>query len=490
MKKEHIAIWEKIAYFKLDDPEAIRPFSKKLQDENGWTEEKTLRTIAEYKKFLFLCATLPNGASPSPTVDVAWHLHLTYTDNYWNALCNDVLGFPLHHHPSKGGGNEAQKHHQWYQNTLIAYVEAFGHIPPDDIWAYPFGFDPAYYLPEKSPFLIETMQNTDGTSRYNREGVALEEDGSVWGFKVATFEKLSKQLIGVLITVLVFPFILKGTLFLIPLAALAFCIIALIAYHGKQNRHYLNVDIQNLSPDLSPYIGAWIMGKNERFLTTLLYEATSKCTIDPKGKRLVFSLKNEENLYQNPLYTLLQTVENQDISIALIKEALSPHIELVKRRVKAHQYENRALPNAVMALIAIFVGIAVTRLIEGLYFEKPVLFLILSMAVCGLSFIITYSTFEVDFKDWRDIIYNRYQPQYAQNGTNDTWVFALGAATFALNDNWYSFEQSLLPPHAKEKDNSSTSGCSGSSCSGDGGGGDGGGCGGGGCGGCGGGCGS
>jgi hypothetical protein len=481
MKKEHISIWGKIAAFKLDDPEAIRPFSKKLQEENGWTEEKTVRTIAEYKKFLFLCATLPNGASPSPTVDIAWHMHLTYTDSYWNKLCDQTLGFQLHHHPSKGGGNETYKHHQWYQNTLIAYVEAFGHIPPDDIWTYPFGFDPAYYLPRKSPFLIEIKENT--------EGVVVEEDNTIWGIKVDTFEKLAKQLIGGLIALLVFPSVLKGTLFLIPLAALAFCIIALIAYHGKQNRHYLNADIQNLSPDLSPYIGAWIMGKNERFLTTMLYEATSKCSIDTTGKRLTFTLKNDENLYLNPLYTVLQTVENQDISIGLIKETLSTHIELVKRQVKAHQYENRALPSPVMTLIAIFAGIAVTRLIEGFYFDKPVLFLVLSMVVFGLGCIITYSAFEVDFKDWRDTIYNRYQPQHANSGTDSLWVFALGAATFALNDNWYSFEQSLIPPHAKDNGSSSTSGCSGSSCSSDGGGGDGGGCGGG-CGGCGGGCGS
>jgi hypothetical protein len=484
MKKEHIPIWEKIAAFKLDDPEASRPFSKKFQEENVWTEEKTIRTIAEYKKFLFLCATLPNGASPSPTVDIAWHLHLTYTDSYWNKLCDQTLGFPLHHHPSKGGNGEAQKHHQWYQNTLIAYVEAFGHIPPDDIWTYPFSFDPAYYLPKKSPFLIETKENTDGTSRDTREGVVIEGSDTIWGFKVTIFENIAKILIVSLIAVLIFPSILKGTLFLIPLAALAFCIIALIIHHGKQNRHYLNVDIQNLSPDLSPYIGAWIMGKNERFLTTMLYEATSKCSINQNSKRFTFTLKNDEKLYLNPLFTVLQTVENQDISIDLVKETLNPHIELVKRQVKAKQYENRALPTYVMTLIAICFGIAITRFIEGLYFDKPVLFLFMSMVVMGLSFIITYSAFEVDFKDWRDSIYNRFQPQYASSGVNDIWVFALGAAVFALNDNWYAFEQSLIPPHARNNGSDGSSGCSGSSCSGDGGGGDGGGCGGG-CGGCG-----
>ena len=108
--QQHIELWHKIATFKLDDPISEFPFSKKLAQENKWTEDFALRVIAEYKKFVFLCATLPDGASPSPIVDEAWHLHLTYTQNYWNDFCPNVLGFQLHHHPSKGGKNEAQKH--------------------------------------------------------------------------------------------------------------------------------------------------------------------------------------------------------------------------------------------------------------------------------------------------------------------------------------------------------------------------------------------
>ena len=163
--QQHIELWQKIATFKLDDPIAEFPFSKKLAQENKWTEDFALRVIAEYKKFVFLCATLPDGASPSPIVDEAWHLHLTYTQNYWNDFCPNILGFQLHHHPSKGGKNEAQKHNDWYRTTLENYIHIFEEIPPTDIWNYPLNFNPAAYLPDDSPLLLPNIDKNEEIGR-------------------------------------------------------------------------------------------------------------------------------------------------------------------------------------------------------------------------------------------------------------------------------------------------------------------------------------
>jgi len=72
--------------------------------------------------------------TPSDAVDQAWHLHMCDTRNYWDGLCGGVLGFPLHHGPTRGGAAEREKFVSWYEDTCAAYVETFGERPPADIW--------------------------------------------------------------------------------------------------------------------------------------------------------------------------------------------------------------------------------------------------------------------------------------------------------------------------------------------------------------------
>jgi len=131
---DHKELWNRICDFSIDDPVASVKYSDKLAYHNGWSKDYTSRVIEEYRKFIFLCCVLPNGASPSPTIDEAWHLHLTYTHNYWKGLCAGVLGKEIHHFPSKGGPEENEKHVQWYNDTLDSYREVFGHSAPGDIW--------------------------------------------------------------------------------------------------------------------------------------------------------------------------------------------------------------------------------------------------------------------------------------------------------------------------------------------------------------------
>lgn len=127
-------LWNRIQSFSIDTPNVDFPFSKKLAKEENWTENFTRKAIEEYKKFIFLCCTLPKGASPSEIVDKVWHLHLTYTQNYWEEFCPNVLQQKLHHHPSTGGSNEKIKHKNWFDDTLKNYQETFQQEPPEDIW--------------------------------------------------------------------------------------------------------------------------------------------------------------------------------------------------------------------------------------------------------------------------------------------------------------------------------------------------------------------
>ncbi|WP_294286967.1 hypothetical protein [uncultured Chryseobacterium sp.] len=131
---ENGLLWNRLQHFTLDHPEAEFPFSKKLAKEEKWTESFTQKAIEEYKKFVYLCCTLPNGASPSEVVDKVWHLHLMYTRNYWEEFCPDILQRKLHHHPSNGGKSETEKHSKWFRETLENYRKVFGELPPEEIW--------------------------------------------------------------------------------------------------------------------------------------------------------------------------------------------------------------------------------------------------------------------------------------------------------------------------------------------------------------------
>lgn len=133
----HSQLWKRIQDFQLDEPGAAIKFSDKLAAQQKWTASYTKRVIEEYRRFLFLCCVAPKGASPSKAVDEAWHLHLTYTQSYWIQLCKETLGKDIHHFPSKGGTQENHKHDTWYKETLSFYRIAFGTAAPKDIWPSP-----------------------------------------------------------------------------------------------------------------------------------------------------------------------------------------------------------------------------------------------------------------------------------------------------------------------------------------------------------------
>ncbi|WP_347217472.1 hypothetical protein [Chryseobacterium sp.] len=128
------SLWNRIQEFSLDASDADFPFSKKLAKEENWSLEFTRKAIEEYKKFVYLCCILPKGASPSEIVDKVWHMHLIYTQNYWEEFCPNILKRPLHHHPSKGGEAERDKHHNWFENTLENYRRVFQQEAPEEIW--------------------------------------------------------------------------------------------------------------------------------------------------------------------------------------------------------------------------------------------------------------------------------------------------------------------------------------------------------------------
>ncbi|UVO54832.1 hypothetical protein [Sphingomonas sp. SUN039] len=114
--------------------DAALSFTQRLARENGWTAVRAARVIEEYRRFCFLAVVAAHPVTPSDAVDQAWHLHLTYSRDYWERFCPDVLGRPLHHGPTAGGGAEQARYFDQYADTLKSYESVFGESPPPDLW--------------------------------------------------------------------------------------------------------------------------------------------------------------------------------------------------------------------------------------------------------------------------------------------------------------------------------------------------------------------
>lgn len=134
MTEEQKVLWTKIQDFELDDIDADFTFTDRLARENGWTTEFALRTVAEYKKFIFLICIANHPLTPSDQVDQVWHLHLIYTRSYWIDLCKNTLNREIHHGPTKGGTQERANYKDWYAETQVLYHRVFETHPPVDIW--------------------------------------------------------------------------------------------------------------------------------------------------------------------------------------------------------------------------------------------------------------------------------------------------------------------------------------------------------------------
>ncbi|MFN0060599.1 MAG: glycine-rich domain-containing protein [Planctomycetota bacterium] len=151
MRPSELTLWEKLSTFQIGPEDCALSFVDRLARENGWSRKFARNVVDEYKRFLLLAVSAGHPVTPSDAVDQAWHLHLTYSDSYWNELCPHVLGRALHHGPTRGGANEDEKYRDWYARTLSSYRRIFGTDPPTAVW----------------PDVAARFQNADAFQRVN-----------------------------------------------------------------------------------------------------------------------------------------------------------------------------------------------------------------------------------------------------------------------------------------------------------------------------------
>lgn len=127
-------VWAALSRYTIGPEDAALSFAQRLARENGWSDDTAERVIAEYRRFCFLAVTAGHEVTPSDAVDQAWHLHLTYSRDYWERFCPTVLGQPLHHGPTAGGIEERGRYFEQYAQTLKSYERVFGEAAPADLW--------------------------------------------------------------------------------------------------------------------------------------------------------------------------------------------------------------------------------------------------------------------------------------------------------------------------------------------------------------------
>jgi hypothetical protein len=133
---EKLELWRKLEGLQITPPHLGLTFEGRLAREQNWGLARALAVTEEYRKFLFLLLTAEHAVTPSEDVDAAWHLHLLYTRNYYDELCQKIAGRLIHHGPTEGGAAEGKKFLEFYQRTLQSYSDWFG-PPPTDIWPAP-----------------------------------------------------------------------------------------------------------------------------------------------------------------------------------------------------------------------------------------------------------------------------------------------------------------------------------------------------------------
>ncbi|MBV8500148.1 MAG: TIGR04222 domain-containing membrane protein [Paucibacter sp.] len=92
--------------------------------------QEVCAAIEEYRRFCLLAISGTQLAVPSDAVDQVWHLHLTFTRDYWQRFCPEVLGRDLHHEPGDAASSALMR--ERYAQTLACYAETFG--PPPEAW--------------------------------------------------------------------------------------------------------------------------------------------------------------------------------------------------------------------------------------------------------------------------------------------------------------------------------------------------------------------
>jgi hypothetical protein len=125
-------LWDRIERHNFE-PDQPFNFTKRLSLLTGWSIDFTRSAVLEYRRFCFLAFASPEPVTPSEEIDEVWHLHLTFSHDYWENWCRSVLRGSLHHDPSRGDQMDQRRLRAQYAATLACYEGFFG-APSKTFW--------------------------------------------------------------------------------------------------------------------------------------------------------------------------------------------------------------------------------------------------------------------------------------------------------------------------------------------------------------------
>ncbi len=125
-------LWHRIEQHDFEPPHPLN-FTRRFARDHGLSLDETRLAISGYKRFCFLAIISTTQMTPSELVDEVWHQHLTYSRDYWDIWCGQVLQKPLHHDPTPGGPAAQQHYRECYARTLALYEQFFG-FPDVRLW--------------------------------------------------------------------------------------------------------------------------------------------------------------------------------------------------------------------------------------------------------------------------------------------------------------------------------------------------------------------
>jgi uncharacterized protein (TIGR04222 family) len=484
MDAKQSALYEKLMAFEFEQGPTSLTFADRLAKENGWRVAYAQRVIDEYKRFLFLAMAADHPVSPSDPVDQAWHLHLVYTRSYWDDLCRDMLGRPLHHGPTLGGAAEQHKHNDWYERTLASYRSFFADEPPSDIW-------PSLATWKRSPTRYE---------RVDRE--------RFWLMPKVRLPRLSTKrsagaasLIALPLIATLNPLDMSGKQFLLFYAilfgvALVLGIVLRMWSTATQepSEKDLDVDADEL---------AYLNGGQKQMTQAVIAGMIHQGTIELRNEKKGWLSSDDPRLYAvKPLPTdadkLARLVHKEaDQKSGLEIKSLPAVVAPLAERVKQSLEDRGLLSSAKRVWIAgvpmaIVLLLGIAKLGVGLWRDKPVGFLIFGCIVAGVATWLLIKPSRLSGKG-RSVL-SSWKSRHAHLQTAPTTGDGVSATDMALAVGMFGLAATAIPPFhdlrkALGSGNTGSScgtscgsgGSCGSSCGG------GGGCGGGGCGGCGGG---
>ncbi|MEO5684975.1 MAG: TIGR04222 domain-containing membrane protein [Chitinophagaceae bacterium] len=466
--KQHSNLWINIQNFPLDEAGAVMNFSRKLAVLQNWSPGFTKRVTEEYKKFIFLCCIAENGASPSKVVDEAWHLHLTYTTSYWIDFCKNTLGKEIHHHPSKGGRDEDHKHEEWYKETLNLYENIFGMAPPTDIWPRPV----------LNAAVIDIPASTTRNNIKKWVAALLALPFLFTGFIYGTLS----------------PFHLTGPAFLVFYFLFGVTLIAAyILIQQEREKQVKQIKADSFPVDVTVFQIAKFLHGRHRAIQTAIVDLIRRnlLTVNNDKRMVIFSdhyIASAEE--QNPFIEALlkepngSTINYEEITVRWYREELFDHPALENLAATINPATRFSVTGILYAALIVMGGL---RMIQGLYHQRPVGFLLVEVIVLTvfLGIVIKWlSTKSLLFRKAEALFKERllqdkgYQDslvnEFVINGTPSIAGFAEGFLLASVFSAYGPLERRFGTDAA----GSSCSGGS-SSCGGDGGGGSCGGCGGG-----------